>query len=153
MAGNNYFSPVVTISGNGTGATADATIDPYSGAITGIALTNPGTGYTSASISISDSGGTGTGAIATATVSTATIAVVVDAAGTGYRTPGGLRKFVDTLPGLGKTRKENSGQYVSVAHPDTSTYPGSDYYEIAVVEYSRKLHSIFRRPSCADMCN
>jgi FtsP/CotA-like multicopper oxidase with cupredoxin domain len=139
--GTNYFAPVVTVTGNGTGATADATIDPYSGTITGIALTNPGTGYTSASISISDSGGTGTGAMATAAVSTATIAVVVDAAGIGYRTPGGLRKFVDTLPGLGPSAANNLGQYVSVAHPDTKSYPGSDYYEIAVVEYSRKLHS------------
>jgi FtsP/CotA-like multicopper oxidase with cupredoxin domain len=139
--GTNYFAPVVVINGNGTGATADATVDPYSGAITSISLTNPGSGYTSATISISDGGGTGTGAMATATVSTSTIGVIVDAAGIGYRTPGGLRKFVDTLPGLGPSAANNLGQYVSVAHPDTTTYPGSDYYEIAVVEYSRKLHS------------
>jgi FtsP/CotA-like multicopper oxidase with cupredoxin domain len=139
--GTNYFAPVVTINGNGTSATADATVDPYSGAITSITVTNAGSGYTSASISISDSGGTGTGAMASATVSTATIAVVVDAGGTNYRTPGGLRKFVDSLPGLGAGAKNNLGQYVSVAHPDTTTYPGSDYYEIAVVEYSMKLHS------------
>ena len=139
--GSNYFAPVVTISGNGSGATADATVDPYSGSITGIAVTSPGSGYSSASISISDSGGTGSDAMASITVSTATVAVVVDAAGSNYRTPGGLRKFVDTLPGFGPSSANNLGQYVSVAHPDTMTYPGADYYEIAVVEYSRKLHS------------
>jgi FtsP/CotA-like multicopper oxidase with cupredoxin domain len=139
--GTNYFAPVVTIAGNGTGATADATTDPYTGAITGINLTSPGRGYTTVGISISDSGGTGSGAMATATVSNAIIAVVVDAAGTGYRTPGGLRKFVDTLPGLGPSAANNLGQYVSVAHPDTVTYPGSDYYEIGLVEFTEQMHS------------
>ena len=139
--GSNYFAPVVTITGDGTGATADATTDPYTGAITGITLTNAGSGYTSVGVSISDSGGTGTGAMATATVSNATIAVVVDAAGSGYRTPGGLRKFVDTLPGLGPGAANNLGQYVSVAHPDTNTYPGSDYYEIGLVQFTKQMHS------------
>ncbi len=139
--GTNYFAPVVTINGDGTGATADATTDPYTGAITGITLTNAGSGYTSATISISDDGGTGSGASATAVVSSGVVTVVVDAPGTGYRTPGGIRKFVDTLPLLGPSGVNNLGQYLSVAHPDTVTYPGSDYYEIALVEYTKKLHS------------
>lgn len=54
---------------------------------------------------------------------------------------GGLRKFVDTLPGLGAGNSNNLGQYLSVAVPDTTTYPGSDYYEIAVVEYEEQMHS------------
>lgn len=54
---------------------------------------------------------------------------------------GGMRKFVDTLPGLGASGVNNLGQYLSVATPDTTTYPDADYYEIAVVEYQKQLHS------------
>ena len=53
----------------------------------------------------------------------------------------GIRKFVDTLPGLGPTGANDLGQYVSVATPDTITYPGTDYYEIAVVQYTEKMHA------------
>src|SRR5512133_157582 len=38
-----------------------------------------------------------------------------------------MRKFVDSLPGLGAANANNLGQFISVAHPDTLTYPGSDY--------------------------
>ncbi|MBI5376969.1 MAG: putative Ig domain-containing protein [Candidatus Schekmanbacteria bacterium] len=54
---------------------------------------------------------------------------------------GGIRKFVDSLPGLGAANANNLGQYIPVAIPDTTTYPGSDYYEIELVEYAEKLHS------------
>jgi FtsP/CotA-like multicopper oxidase with cupredoxin domain len=54
---------------------------------------------------------------------------------------GGIRKFVDTLPGLGAANANNLGQYIPVAIPDTTTYPGSDYYEIELGEYSEKMHS------------
>ena len=76
------------------------------------------------------------GASATATIASkgAVTAIVVDAPGAGYITPG-IRKFVDTLPGLGEGAKNNLGQYIPVAVPDTTTYPGTDYYEIAVVQY------------------
>lgn len=53
----------------------------------------------------------------------------------------GIRKFVDTLPGLGAKNKNNLGNYIPVAIPDTTTYPGSDYYEISLVEYSQKMNS------------
>jgi FtsP/CotA-like multicopper oxidase with cupredoxin domain len=52
-----------------------------------------------------------------------------------------LRKFVDTLPGLGSANANNLGQYLSVAVPDTITYPGSDYYEIELRRYTEKMHS------------
>ncbi len=52
-----------------------------------------------------------------------------------------IRKFVDRLPGLGAAAANGLGQYIPVAVPDTITYPGSDYYEIAVREYTEKLHS------------
>ena len=51
-----------------------------------------------------------------------------------------LRKFVDALPGVGAAAANDLGQYIPVAVPDTTTYPGSDYYEIAVRQYSEKLH-------------
>jgi FtsP/CotA-like multicopper oxidase with cupredoxin domain len=53
----------------------------------------------------------------------------------------GMRKFVDSLPGLGAANRNNLGQYLTVAVPDTTTYPGSDYYIIGLVEYTEKLHS------------
>lgn len=52
-----------------------------------------------------------------------------------------IRKFVDTLPGLGATNVNNLGQYIPVAVADTATYSGSDYYEIGLIEYSEKVHS------------
>ncbi|MHB8780734.1 MAG: multicopper oxidase domain-containing protein [Candidatus Geothermincolia bacterium] len=57
-------------------------------------------------------------------------------------TPGtGMRKFVDTLPGVGAANANNLGQYIPVAVPDTDTYPGSDYYEIELGEYTEQMHS------------
>jgi len=52
-----------------------------------------------------------------------------------------LRKFVDGLPGLGAANANNLGQFIAVAHPDTLTYPGSDYYEIELRQFDEKLHS------------
>ncbi len=54
---------------------------------------------------------------------------------------GGLRKFVDGLPRLNAAGANNLGQYIPVAIPDTTTYAGSDYYEIEVGEYSERMHS------------
>lgn len=52
-----------------------------------------------------------------------------------------LRKFVDAVPGLGPDGANALGQYIPVAVADTTTYPGSDYYEIAVVEFKEQMHS------------
>ncbi|MCX9025836.1 MAG: PGF-pre-PGF domain-containing protein [Candidatus Methanoperedens sp.] len=54
---------------------------------------------------------------------------------------GGIRKFVDSLPGLGPGGANNLGQYIPVATADTATYTGSDYYEIGLVEYTEQMHS------------
>jgi len=54
---------------------------------------------------------------------------------------GGMRKFVDTLPGVGSANANNLGQYIPVAVPDTATYPGSDYYQIGLVNYTQQMHS------------
>jgi FtsP/CotA-like multicopper oxidase with cupredoxin domain len=53
---------------------------------------------------------------------------------------GGIRKFVDTLPGLGAANANDLGQYIPVAVPDTTTYPGSDYYVIELGQYSERMH-------------
>ena len=54
---------------------------------------------------------------------------------------GGIRKFVNTLAGLGAENANNLGQYIPVAVPDTTTYPDADYYEIELVEYTEKMHT------------
>lgn len=53
----------------------------------------------------------------------------------------GIRKFVDSLPGLGSENQNNLGQYIPVATADTNRYTGADYYEIGVVEYEKKMHT------------
>jgi FtsP/CotA-like multicopper oxidase with cupredoxin domain len=54
---------------------------------------------------------------------------------------GGIQKFIDALPGVTAAGANNLGQYISLAVPDTTTYPGSDYYEIALVQYTEKMSS------------
>lgn len=51
-----------------------------------------------------------------------------------------IPKFVDTLPGLTSANANDLGQYIPVAKPDKLSYPGSDYYEIGLVEYSEQMH-------------
>lgn len=120
--GQNYIAPVVSITDpTGTGATATATA--VGGVITAITLISGGQNYSAPEISITDSTNVGAAAVITASVEP------------------GIRKFVDTLPKLGAGNPNNLGQYIPVAVPDKTTYPGSDYYEIAVVEYIEKLHS------------
>jgi len=64
-----------------------------------------------------------------------------------YANSPNLRKFVDSLPGLainpppGDPSVNQLGQYIPVAVPDTTSYPGSDYYEIGLVEYFEQMHS------------
>jgi PKD repeat protein/FtsP/CotA-like multicopper oxidase with cupredoxin domain len=106
----------------GSGATAVATISGDT--IFNITVTNGGTNYTAPVVIIN---GTGTGAAATAHL--------------GGPFQSGMRKFVDTLPGLNPAGANNLGQYIPIAQADLTTYPGSDYYEIAVVQYSEKMHS------------
>jgi hypothetical protein len=106
----------------GSGATAEAHI--IGDVINHITVTNGGTNYTAPIVIIQ---GTGTDAAATAHL------------GGPYYS--GMRKFVDTLPGLTPANANNLGQYIPVAQSDTTTYPGSNYYEIAVVQFTEKMHS------------
>jgi FtsP/CotA-like multicopper oxidase with cupredoxin domain len=59
-----------------------------------------------------------------------------------------LRKFIDGLPGVGATAGSvgaagsgTNGTYIPVAAPDTMTYADANYYEIAVVEYTQRMHT------------
>ncbi len=70
---------------------------------------------------------------------TYSIAATVDTGTTTTTISGGMRKFVDSLPQL--NTPNNLGQSLPIAVPDTTTYPGSDYYEIAFREYTKQMHS------------
>ena len=103
---------IVTITGTGTNATATATVGA-GGAVTGITITNPGSGYADpATVTISDSAGTNTTAAATATVSTTGVvsAVQVTANGGGYTTP--VVSFAD--PGAPPTTPATATAYGGV---------------------------------------
>ncbi|HNN12341.1 MAG TPA: multicopper oxidase domain-containing protein, partial [Anaerolineales bacterium] len=79
----------ITISGGGgTGATAAAVVDAQTGEITGIEVTAPGSGYTSAP-AVSFTSATGTGALATAVVDYSGVVNQVTGIvpGTGYVAP------------------------------------------------------------------
>jgi FtsP/CotA-like multicopper oxidase with cupredoxin domain len=52
-----------------------------------------------------------------------------------------IRKFINKLPGLEEANKNDLEQYIPIAVPDTTTYPDSDYYEIAVVEFKEQMHT------------
>lgn len=61
---------------------------------------------------------------------------------------GGMRKFVDGLPGLGADGVNNLGQYIPVATAGTIPVPvdgggtiDADYYEIELGEYTEQMHS------------
>jgi len=142
--GSGYTAPAVEVTDLYYGvvadpATATAAVDPLTGAITGITVTYAGSGYSAPVVTITDAAGTGAAAAATI----------------GPPFTGGIRKFVDSLPGVGTDNglpngvpnTNNLGQYLPVAFPDPDAYPGlnpgdkSDYYEIAVVEYSEQMHS------------
>ena len=52
----------------------------------------------------------------------------------------GIRKFVDGLPGLTAAGANDLGQFIPIAVPDTTTFPGTDYYEISLVDWTEKMH-------------
>jgi FtsP/CotA-like multicopper oxidase with cupredoxin domain len=60
----------------------------------------------------------------------------------------GIRKFVDTLPGLCALGQRNGlGSCLPVAVPDRATFPDSDYYELGVTEYQTRFHSDIPQPA------
>ncbi|MGA9760813.1 MAG: multicopper oxidase domain-containing protein [Gaiellaceae bacterium] len=122
-------------------ATATATLS-----ISSIALKTFGVGYTRppAMIITERAGrqGTGRGAAAAASVNNGAITSInVTHPGTGYISSGGIRKFVDTLPGLTPAGVNDLGQYLPVGQADQNTFTNTDYYVIAVVQHREKMHS------------
>ena len=148
------------------------------GAIASITVDAGGSGYSATpNVYVVDAYGTGLDAVAEAVVTggvitainvitggsdyTAPIVVIEDVSGVdAAATPilgsltGGIRKFVDALPGLGAGGANLLGNYIPVGVPDQVTYgpdfvaahphpdaSPSDYYEIALVQYTQQLHS------------
>ncbi len=126
------FDPIA----GATPATASSSLS-----IVSIVLNTFGSGYTKVpDVTITDP--TGSGATATAVLDNGIIASIdVTKPGSGYITPGGIRKFVDGLPMLTEAGANNLGQYLPIAVPDTTTFPGTDYYVIALVQYREQMHS------------
>ena len=51
-----------------------------------------------------------------------------------------VRKFSVTLPGLGPDGANDLGNYLPVLSPDTTTFPGTDYYDIVASQFTQTLH-------------
>jgi FtsP/CotA-like multicopper oxidase with cupredoxin domain len=69
---------------------------------------------------------------------------VLDANGNYFSS--GIKKFKDPLPGLCNpvgipACPTDGSKYIPLAVPDTTTYPGDDYYEIGLVQYRENMHS------------
>jgi len=138
------FPPTVTVLDvYGTGLDATATATVVGGVITGITVATGGFDYSAPIVVIEDnavgSAGTGVNGAATPILGSLT---------------GGIRKFVDAVPGLTPAGANQLGNYIPLAVPDTVSYgpdfvlahphpdaAPSDYYEIALVQYTQKLHS------------
>jgi len=116
---------ITDVYGAGTGATATANLNP-DGNVTNIDVNTHGNNYTAPVVTIT--GLQGTGATATAILDDTALS-------------GGVHKFVDSLPGLNAAGANDNGQYIPVAKPNTTAYPGSDYYVIEQCRYTEKLHS------------
>ena len=92
-----------------------------------VTLSGGGASCMSPQVMITDT--TGTGAIASAI--------------TGAPCTGGIKKFVDTLPGIcGVAGATNGlGQCIPVAAPDVTTFNGSDYYSIGLRDFPKQMHT------------
>ncbi|HEY3343706.1 MAG TPA: hypothetical protein VGJ97_02195 [Anaerolineaceae bacterium] len=155
-AGYGYTTaPTVAFTGGGGSGAAATVYAAPAGSVKGIAVTFGGINYTTApTVTITSSTGNSSAtATAAIDVSGAVSGITITSPGTGYglRTDAtgktiGLRKFVDTLPGLGAAAANDLGQYIPVAVADTTSYPlagatpAADYYEIALIQYTEQLH-------------
>ena len=106
FSGSGYLSPpVVSIPGDGTGATAVAQIDA-SGNVTGILVTCPGVNYTYASVTLNGGGGSGSGGTANLGANATTGGLTKLGSGTltlsGTNTYGGLTAVGNGTLVLGK---------------------------------------------------
>jgi len=116
-----------------------------------IRVTNGGQGYDAApAVTIADTvGAPDKYASATAHVSVlgAVTNISITNPGAGYLTPG-LKKFIDPLPGLcnpatpGSCPTDPAAKAIPLAVADTTTYSGTDYIEIGLVQYRMKFSSL-----------
>ncbi len=110
-----------------------------------------GAGYTSVpTVDITDTLGGGTMATADATIDIGAVtAITLTNPGSGYVTGTGIKKFQNELPllcdpsiaGSCAAASNNLGQYIPLGVPDTTTFPGADYYVIALVQHREQMNS------------
>ncbi len=127
-------------------ATVTSTIDVQT-----IVLDTYGAGYTSVpTVSITDSVGSGHMATATATIDVGAVtAINLTNPGSGYVSGTGIKKFQNELPllcdpsvaGSCAAATNNLGQYLPLGVPDITTFPGADYYVIALVQHREQMNS------------
>jgi FtsP/CotA-like multicopper oxidase with cupredoxin domain len=129
--GSGYVNPVVVVT-DPTGAGASATATATAGVITAVTGSG-GTNYIMPQVTLVDVGVGGSlaaptcGGLGQPVCGTGAMA----AATLGGPFTGGMQKFLDPLVDL-KT---------VLAVADTTTFPGTDYYEIHLVQFTQKLHS------------
>jgi FtsP/CotA-like multicopper oxidase with cupredoxin domain len=126
------FDPVQLADG-GHEAVAKATLT-----ISSIVVETPGTGYSRADVAINDPNGTG--ATATATLQDGVIsAITLKKPGSGY-VSGGLKKFVDTLPGIPAADPAKNNNAADKGDTSTWKAPAADYYWIGLIQFKQKMH-------------
>lgn len=129
--GSGYtLPPVVSILDvYGTGSGASATANLVGGVVDSITVNFPGSGYSAPKVVIENAPGdvTGAGAAASTVI--------------GGILTGGIRKFVDSLAGLDPNTPNSLGQFIPVAVADTTSFPGSDYYEIELGDFTQQFHT------------
>ncbi|HYL15064.1 MAG TPA: hypothetical protein VEV41_18635 [Terriglobales bacterium] len=137
-SGSGYVTPVFTMTDTtGVGATAPTFTLDASGGLATVIGGGGGANYIAPQITIVDVGLNGTLAAPTCggfgQPACGSGAVVLATIGAPL-TPGtGIRKFVDTLT----LPLAN----LPLGVPDTTTFPGSDFYVIALQEYTTKMHT------------
>ena len=121
VTGSGFIdTPIVQISGDGTGATAVSTIDYATGALTGITITNPGVGYTTVPTFTLLGGGAGS----SGSVVSGALAVVANTSGSLTKTGTGTLTLSGTNTYGGNTTYVNQGTLLAtypVSLPNYST--------------------------------
>jgi FtsP/CotA-like multicopper oxidase with cupredoxin domain len=135
--GSGYVNPDVVVT-DVTGVTFDFLLsasDVVGGVVSSITGGTGGQFYTMPKVTIVDVGLNGTlaaptcGGLAQPACGSGAMATAV--IGGPFAAGTGMLKFQDALVDLRTV----------IATPDTTTFPGADYYEIALVQFSQKMHS------------